>query len=77
MVKIWIASKSSGTLLKESKISDGFFFLKNNLASHFGSYVGMKVGRETTQESVGEVLTTVIVVWTKVTGNGKKQSDLN
>lgn len=53
------------------------FFLKNNLASHFGSYVGMKVGRETTQESVGEVLTTVIVVWTKVTGNGKKQSDLN
>lgn len=26
MVKIWIASKSSGKLLKESKISDGFFF---------------------------------------------------
>lgn len=43
MVKIWIASKSDGKLLKESKISDGF--LKNNLASHFGSYVGMKVGR--------------------------------
>lgn len=32
MVKIWIASKSSGKLLKESKISDGFF-LKNNLES--------------------------------------------
>ena len=78
MVKIQISSKSNGKLLKESKIRDGFFFfLKNNLASHFGSYAGMNVGRETTQESAGEILTTVIVVWTKVTGNGKKQSDLN